>query len=118
MGAFLASRGVNMKLGLVLSTNDPETCWNVFRLGAIARGEGHNVKTFLVNRGVEIEGIKSEKFDVMGMCGKYMDAGGEMLACTTCLRFRHKEGSAACPLSSQKELLKMVEESDKVLTFG
>ena len=107
-----------MKLGLVLSTNDPETCWNVFRLGAIARGEGHSVKMFLVNRGVEIEEIKQEKLDVMGMCRKYLDSGGEILACTTCLRFRQKEGSVACPMSSQKELLKMVEESDKVLTFG
>ena len=36
----------------------------------------------------------------------------------TSLKARHKEGSNACPISTMKDLLKLIEESDKILTLG
>jgi uncharacterized protein involved in oxidation of intracellular sulfur len=53
-----------MKLGIVISTNEAEEVWNAFRLGNVALNENHTVKVFLVNKGVEAEDIKSEKFNV------------------------------------------------------
>jgi hypothetical protein len=32
-----------MKIGLVISTNDAEEVWNVFRLGNVALRENHTV---------------------------------------------------------------------------
>jgi uncharacterized protein involved in oxidation of intracellular sulfur len=47
-----------------------------------------------------------------------MENKGEILACGTCLKARQKEETAACPISTMKDLLKLTEESDKILTFG
>ena len=53
-----------MKIGIVLSTNDPEEVWNAFRFGNVALKANHQVRVFLVNKGVEAEDVKSERFQV------------------------------------------------------
>ena len=107
-----------MKLGIVLNTNEPETVWNAFRLGVVALDEKHAVKLFLLGKGVECESIKDTKFDVQKMINVFNKRNGELLACGTCLKMRGKEESAMCPVSTMEDLLKLIEESDKVLTFG
>jgi len=39
------------------------------------------------------------------------------MACGTCLKSRHKEGSETCPLSTMNDCLTMVEWADRILTF-
>jgi uncharacterized protein involved in oxidation of intracellular sulfur len=107
-----------MRIGIVISTNDAEEVWNAFRLANVALKENHTVRVFLVNRGVEVEDIKSEKFDLKEQINSFMANKGEILACGTCLKARQKEETAVCPISTMKDLLKLVEESDKILTFG
>ena len=107
-----------MKIGIVLNTNDPETVYNALRLGVTALASKHEVKTFLLGAGVEIEGIDGKEFDIKKHIDSYLEFGGEILACGTCLTLRQKEGSNVCPISSMADLLKMVEESDRVITFG
>jgi uncharacterized protein involved in oxidation of intracellular sulfur len=111
-------RGIRMKLGIVISTNDAEEVWNAFRLGNVALKQNHIVKVFLVNKGVEAEDIKSEKFNVTEQLRSFVENKGEILACGTCLKARQKEGTNFCPISTMADLLKLVEESDKVVTFG
>lgn len=67
---------------------------------------------------MEAEDIKSERYDIRAQIDSFVKGNGQILACGTCLKSRHKEGSAACPISSMADLLKMVEESDRILTFG
>jgi uncharacterized protein involved in oxidation of intracellular sulfur len=107
-----------MKIGIVVSTNDPEVVWNALRFGNVALKENHKVKVFLINKGVEAECIKNEKFNVAEQLRSFVDSKGEILACGSCLKVRQKEGSDVCPISTIKDLLKLVEESDKLLTFG
>jgi len=107
-----------MKIGLVLNTNEPEVVWNSFRFGVASLKSNHDVKIFLMNRGVEIEDIKDEKYNVKEKIDLFIENKGKMLACGTCLKSRNKEGNNICPISTMKDLLKLVEESDKVLTFG
>ena len=107
-----------MKLGIVLSTKEPEKAWNAFRLGVTALKANHVVKVFLLNEGVEAEEIQSEKYNVKGQIDAFIQNKGEMLACGTCLKSRQREGSSVCPVSTMQDLLKMVEESDRILTFG
>ncbi len=107
-----------MRLGIVIGTNEPEVVWNAFRLGVTALASGHEVKAFLLNKGVELEDISSEKFDVKKQVDAFIAGKGQILACGTCLKSRHKEGSSVCPISTMKDLLQLVEESDKILTFG
>ena len=107
-----------LKIGIVISTNDPETVWNAFRLGNVALKASHTVKVFLVNKGVEAEDIKSEKFNVKEQIAAFIGDKGELLACGTCMKARLKESSNYCPIATMKDLLTIVEESDKILTFG
>ncbi|MBI5229659.1 DsrE family protein [Candidatus Micrarchaeota archaeon] len=107
-----------MKIGLVISTSEPEIVWNAFRFGVTALNANHGVKVFLLNKGVEIEDIKDDKFDIKGQLHQFIENKGQILACGTCLKAREKEGSNVCPISTMKDLLKMVEDSEKILTFG
>ena len=106
-----------MKIGIIISQIDPETVWNVFRFGNFSLGKEHEVKVFLLGKGVECEEIEDEKYNVKGEIRKLLDNGGKMLACGTRLRSRKKEGSEVCPLSTMQDLMDIVEQSDKILTF-
>jgi uncharacterized protein involved in oxidation of intracellular sulfur len=107
-----------LKIGIVISTNDPEAVWNAFRFGNVALNANHSVRVFLVNKGVEAEDIKSDKFNVKEQIDFFNGAKGELLACGTCMKARLKESSDYCPIATMKDLLDIVEESDKILTFG
>ena len=107
-----------MELGIILNTNDPEEAWNCLRFAVTALKSKHKVKVFLLGKGVELEEIKSKKFNVKEQLNSFVENKGEILACGTCLKWRHKKGSNVCPISTMNDLLKLVEESDKVLTFG
>ena len=106
-----------MKFGIVINTNEPETVWNAFRFGVTVLKAGHEVRMFLYGKGVESEDIKSE-FDIKEQINSFCDNGGKILSCESCLKMRHKTGSKVCLIGHQKDLLKLVEESDKVITFG
>jgi len=107
-----------MKIGIVIGTNEPEVVWNAFRFGVTALKSNHEVKVFLMNKGVEAEDIKDEKYDVKEQIEQFMTSNGHILACGTCLKARQKGESQVCPISTMKDLLAMVESSDKLLTFG
>jgi len=107
-----------MKIGIVLGTNEPEVVWNAFRFGVRALTANHTVKVFLMNSGVELEAIQDPRFNVQEQVIQFTKKNGEILACGTCLKSRHKEGTAVCPLNTMDDLLTIVEESDKILSFG
>ncbi len=106
-----------MKLGIILNTNDPETAWNVLRLGSNALKAGNEVSMFLLGKGVEVENIKSKTFDVAKALKSFIDARGKLMACGTCLNIRHQEAKI-CPVSTMSNLVEVISESDKVVTFG
>ena len=107
-----------MKIGIILSTNDTEEVWNAFRFGNVALKENYEVKVFLVNRGVEAEDIKSERFNVREQLQTFIENNGKLLACGTCMKNRQKEESTFCPIATMKDMLEIVEWSDKLVTFG
>jgi len=107
-----------LKIGIILNSNDAETVWNALRFGTTALLAGHSVKAFLIGRGVELEDLRSEKFDIPGLVEAFRKNGGVTLACGTCLKVRGRQGSDACPVSTMKDLVKIVDEADKVVSFG
>ena len=106
-----------MKLGIIVNTNDPETVWNALRLAKEALGGGNETGVFLLGSGVEVENIKDKTFNVAEILKKFLNSGGHILACGTCLEFRHQE-AGICPVSTMSELVEMISNSDKVVTFG
>ena len=107
-----------MKIGIILSTNDSEEVWNAFRFANVSLKGNHAVRVFLVNKGVEAEDIKSEKFLVRDQLQSFIDNKGELLACGTCMKNRQKEESNFCPIATLNDMLEIVEWSDKLVTFG
>ena len=105
-----------MKIGIIISNTDPELVWNTLRFANTAVLGGHQVKIFLLGAGVEIENIKSEKFNVQEQLQKFNELSGTMLACGTCIKSRQMQFEI-CPISTMKDMLKIVEESDRVLNF-
>lgn len=105
-------------IGIVLETSDPERAWNAFRFGITALEDGHEVSVFLLGEGVEAEEITDDQFDVRDRMEAFDEAGGELLACGTCLEIRNSDESEVCPISTMNDLLELVTTADRVLTIG
>jgi uncharacterized protein involved in oxidation of intracellular sulfur len=106
-----------MKLGIVIYSNDPETVWNAFRLGNFSLKEKDEVKVFLLAKGVECESLDTDKFKVTEQMQSFVNNGGEILACGTCLKIRNSEGTEMCPLSTMNDLYQLIKKSDKVISL-
>ncbi|OGO20495.1 MAG: hypothetical protein A2144_03155 [Chloroflexi bacterium RBG_16_50_9] len=105
-----------MKLGIILNTSEPETAWNALRLGNTALTEGHHVKVFLLGAGVEIDTITDEKYDVSDLM-KTFTRSNTLLGCGTCMRLRRREPGTILK-STLDELIQIITDSDKVISFG
>jgi uncharacterized protein involved in oxidation of intracellular sulfur len=106
-----------MKLGIVIYSSHAETVWNAFRLGIFALNQGDTVKAFLLAQGVECESLHTDRFPVRTQMQQFVDSGGMILACGTCLKLRDSKGTELCPLSTLQDLYEIVRDSDKVLSF-
>jgi uncharacterized protein involved in oxidation of intracellular sulfur len=106
-----------VKIGIVISSNDPETVWNAFRFADFACKKGDKVSVFLLGKGVEAQILKSKQFDVKAMLESFVEHGGKIFACGSCLKTRKMGGTEMCPISTMADMYKIVNESDKLLTF-
>ncbi len=106
-----------MKLGIVIYSNDPETVWNGFRLGVFALNKQDTVNVFLLARGVECESIDTAQFKVTAQMQEFVDKGGAILACGTCLKIRQSGATEMCPLSTMEDLYQLIRESDRLISL-
>jgi uncharacterized protein involved in oxidation of intracellular sulfur len=53
----------------------------------------------------------------VGEAERFVEAGGSILACGTCMKARGQESTNICPISSMKDLHEIIKESDKVVSF-
>jgi uncharacterized protein involved in oxidation of intracellular sulfur len=106
-----------VKIGIVISNNDAETCWNALRYGNFALGQKDEVKIFFMGKGVEYQKVSTDKFNTVEQAEKFMQSGGKIYACGSCIKSRGQDGSEMCPISTMKDMYDIVKESDKVVTF-
>lgn len=106
-----------MKIGIILETKELEKAWNAFRFAVTAKKQGHEVKVFLMGEAVECEGLTHEKYNVNEQLKAFVNVGGEILACGTCLKSRQLNESDACPMSTMIDCVNLVVWADKTLTF-
>lgn len=104
-----------MRLGIIITQIDPETVFNTLRLAEYSLEQGDEVRIFLSGKGVEIDRIEDHIFNVKKQARAVLDAGGEFLACGTCLKLRDSEGSEICPLSTLKDHYEVIRDSDRVI---
>jgi len=106
-----------MKIGIILETKEYEKAWNAFRFAVTASKLGHQVKVFLMGEAVECEGLTHDKYDIDAQLKKFVSAGGEILACGTCLKSRQLESTEVCPVSTMVDCVNVVVWADKTVTF-
>src|SRR3989344_4556452 len=103
-----------MKIGVIISTNDSEPCWNALRYANFCLGQKDSVKVFLTGKGVEYQKTSTDKFNTVEQADKFLKSGGKIYACGTCIKARNQEDSEMCPISTMKDMYDIVRESDKV----
>jgi uncharacterized protein involved in oxidation of intracellular sulfur len=106
-----------MKIGIILETKDPEKAWNAFRFANTARKLDHDATLFLLGEAVECEGLEHERYDVDAQMKQFVQAGGQLLACGTCLKARQLDGTTECPISTLVDCVNLVAWADRVVTF-
>lgn len=106
-----------MKIAIVISTNDTETIFNAFRFANYCIANKETVKVFLIGKGVEAEQVSVEKFNVLYEMNRFVDGGGKILSCGSCLIIRNSSGTELCPLNTMNDLYEMIKEAHKVLSF-
>ncbi len=106
-----------MKIGIIIETKEDEKAWNGLRFAVTAKKEGHEVKVFLMGEAVECEGMNHETYNVDEQLKKFVEIGGEILACGTCLKSRKLEDATSCPVSTMVDCVNMVFWADKTVTF-
>jgi len=107
-----------MKIGLVITTSDPEPIWNAFRYGVEALEKENSVKAFMLERVAENERRWNNRFDVAMMEYEFVDKGGVILDCGRCLKIRKDGGVGLCPHCKTQSTIDLTADSDKVLAFG
>lgn len=106
-----------MKIAIIIETKEYEKAWNAFRFAIVAKEQGYEVKVFLMGEGVECVGLTHDKYNVDEKLNEFVEMGGTVLACGTCLRSRNLEGSDVCPMSNMMTCVDMVAWADKTVTF-
>ena len=111
-----------MKYAIVISSNDPETVWNAFRLANTSLGYDNEVSVFLLGAGVETANIKSLKYDIKEQLALFAEFGGELIGCGVCVEAREDEmpllkEDLSCEMGSMQTLYGLIHEADKILTF-
>ena len=106
-----------MKIGVIISNNDAETCWNALRYANFCLGQKDEVKIFFMGKGVEYQKVSADKFNTIEQAEKFMQAGGKIYACGSCIKSREQENSDMCPISTMKDMYEIVKESDRIVTF-
>lgn len=66
---------------------------------------------------MESESLDTDAFKITDQMRSFVDGGGRIFACGTCLKLRHSEGSELCPMSTMKDLYEIVKNSDRIVAF-
>lgn len=108
-----------MKIGILISTGDPETLWNAFRFANLCLNtdDANEVIIFLNSKAVAYENFDSEKFNIKELAKAFILSKGKLLACGKCLGFRGLEENEVRHKGSRKDLYEMVMTSDKLICF-
>ncbi len=108
---------VPTSIGMVIYSNDVETVWNAFRLANYSKSQGDTVKIFLLGKGVETDNLVKENEDLKKQVDAFLEKGGEIQGCGTCLKSRKNNEPQVCTFSSLADLYNIIRKNKIVLTF-
>ncbi len=109
--------GSKTSIGMVIYSNDAETVWNALRLANYSKNQGDTVRIFLLGKGVELDSMVKTNTDLKEQTDKFLDNGGSILGCGTCLRNRNNKEPQVCAYSSLADLYALIRKNKITLTF-
>jgi hypothetical protein len=74
-------RGDEIKVGVIISSNDAETCWNALRYANFCLAQKDETKVFFMGKDVEYRKIGTDKFNAVEQADKFLKNGGRIYAC-------------------------------------
>jgi uncharacterized protein involved in oxidation of intracellular sulfur len=104
-------------IGMVIYSQDVETVWNALRLANFAVNSGDTVQIFLLGKGVVLDSLAKNNADIKKQSDIFLNAGGLILGCGTCLFSRNNLHPQVCTMSSMSDLYAIVRKSKILLTF-
>jgi hypothetical protein len=104
-------------IGIVIYSNDIETVWNAFRFANYSKSQGDTVSIFLLGKGVEVDNLVKTEKTIKEQTDAFLETGGTILGCGTCLQSRKNNEPKVCKLSSMKDLYNLVHKNKIVMTF-
>ena len=102
---------------MVIYSNDVETAWNALRLANYSKSQGDTVSIFLLGKGVEVDNLVNENDDLKKQVDSFLENGGTILGCGTCLQSRKNDEPQVCVFSSLSDLYDVIRKNKIVLTF-
>ncbi len=69
------------KVGIVIATNDPETCWVAIRYASFHLAEKNDTNIFFVDSGLKYQDMCNEKYDFIKLLEDFIQAGGNIYTC-------------------------------------
>jgi hypothetical protein len=104
-------------IGIVIYSNDVETVWNALRFANYSKNQGDSVSIFLLGKGVELDNLVNSDSTLKEQSEKFLNNGGTILGCGTCLKSRNNNEPKVCKFSSLKDLYQIVRKNKIVMTF-
>jgi uncharacterized protein involved in oxidation of intracellular sulfur len=104
-------------IGIVIYSNDVETVWNALRFANFSKNQGDTVSVFLLGKGVELDNQVNTDVDIKEQADAFLDGGGSILGCGSCLQSRKINEPQVCKFSSMKDLYDLVRRNKIIMTF-
>jgi len=104
-------------IGIVIYSSDVETVWNAIRFANFSKNKGDTVSIFLLGKGVELDNLVKTENDLKEQADAFLDGGGQILGCGTCLQSRKMGEPQVCKFSSMQDLYDIVRKNKIIMTF-
>ena len=69
------------KVGIVIASNDPETCWVAIRYAVFHLMEQKDVKIYFADSGLKYQNMRDGKYDAVQLVEGFTQAGGHVYMC-------------------------------------
>jgi hypothetical protein len=111
------TKPTHTSIGIVIYSDDAETVWNAMRFANFAVSSGDTVEIFLLGKGVVMDTLAKYNADIKEQSEIFLESGGVILGCGTCLRSRNNFEPKVCKMSSMSDLYDLVRKNKIMLTF-
>jgi hypothetical protein len=101
------------KVGIIIASNDPETCWVAIRYASFHLIEQKDVNIYFVESGLKYENMREGKYNAVRLVGHFTAAGGRVYMCDGREKLTNYLISHFGSLLNKKEIIG-ISEDDKI----